>query len=110
MDAGDLLLLTPAIVMPNSARSRSTIGLQASPESCSWQIKELAENMGFEVLHGIVDCLWVKGEPISRFKEAAERETGILTEVDSTIGSLSCQWPTAREPTTATSAGWIRAR
>jgi DNA polymerase I len=47
------------------------------------QIKELAESMGFEVLHGIVDCLWVKGEPISSFKEAVERETGILTEVDS---------------------------
>jgi DNA polymerase, archaea type len=39
--------------------------------------------MGFEVLHGIVDCLWVIGEPISAFKEAVERETGILTEVDS---------------------------
>lgn len=47
------------------------------------QIKELAEGMDFEVLHGIVDCLWVKGEPISKFKEAVERETGILTEVDS---------------------------
>jgi DNA polymerase I len=34
------------------------------------QIKELAESMGFEVLHGIVDCLWVIGEPISVFKEA----------------------------------------
>jgi DNA polymerase I len=30
-----------------------------------------------------VDCLWVIGEPISAFKEAVERETGILTEVDS---------------------------
>jgi DNA polymerase, archaea type len=47
------------------------------------QIKELAEDIGFEVLHGIVDCLWVIGEPISAFKEAVERETGILTEVDS---------------------------
>jgi DNA polymerase I len=47
------------------------------------QIKELAEKMGFQVLHGIVDCLWVIGEPISMFKEAVERETGILTEVDS---------------------------
>ena len=28
------------------------------------QIKEMAENMGYEVLHGIVDCLWVIGEPI----------------------------------------------
>ncbi len=47
------------------------------------QIKKLAEEMGFQVLHGIVDCLWVIGEPISSFKEAVERETGILTEVDS---------------------------
>ncbi len=47
------------------------------------QIKGLAEDMGFEVSHGIVDCLWVKSEPISRFKEAVEQETGILTEVDS---------------------------
>jgi DNA polymerase I len=47
------------------------------------QIKELAESMNFEVLHGIVDCLWVIGEPIASFKEAVERETGIFTEVDS---------------------------
>ncbi len=46
-------------------------------------IKELAEDMDFEVLHGIVDCLWVKGEPISKYKEAVEQMTGILTEVDS---------------------------
>jgi hypothetical protein len=31
--------------------------------------------MGFEVLRGIVDCLWVIGEPISKFKEAVKRET-----------------------------------
>ncbi|MGD0953006.1 MAG: hypothetical protein ABR985_11545 [Methanotrichaceae archaeon] len=32
------------------------------------QIKEIvgAENMGYEVLHGIVDCLWVIGELISK--------------------------------------------
>jgi DNA polymerase, archaea type len=47
------------------------------------QVKELAESLDFQVLHGIVDCLWVIGEPISAFKEAVERETGILTEVDS---------------------------
>ena len=38
--------------------------------------------MGYKVLHGIVDCLWIIGELISEFKEAVERETGILTEVD----------------------------
>ena len=31
-------------------------------------------------LHGIVDCLWVIGEPISDYKVAVERMTGILTE------------------------------
>jgi DNA polymerase I len=47
------------------------------------QIKEeMAEDMNFEVLHGIVDFLLVIGEPISTFKEAVEKETGILTEVD----------------------------
>jgi DNA polymerase I len=34
--------------------------------------------MGFEILHGIVDCLWIIGEPISVLKEALESETGIL--------------------------------
>jgi DNA polymerase elongation subunit (family B) len=33
------------------------------------QIKELAEDMSFEVLHDIVDCLWVIGEPTPVFKE-----------------------------------------
>ncbi len=47
------------------------------------QIKELAESMDFQVLHGIVDCLWVIGESIASFKDAVERETGILTEVES---------------------------
>jgi DNA polymerase I len=57
--------------------------ITATSRELLMQIKELAEGMGFEVLHGIVDCLWVVGEPILGFKEAVERETGILTEVDS---------------------------
>lgn len=48
------------------------------------QIKELAEGMGLEVLHGIVDCLWVRGAggpaEADEFKQAVERQTGILTE------------------------------
>ncbi|NYT01427.1 MAG: type B DNA-directed DNA polymerase [Methanosarcinales archaeon] len=47
------------------------------------QVKDIAEDMGLEVLHGIVDCLWVRGGPASGFKEAVERETGILTEAES---------------------------
>jgi len=48
------------------------------------EVRELLmeiQEMGFEVLHGIVDCLWVIGEPISAFKEAVEKETGILTDI-----------------------------
>jgi DNA polymerase, archaea type len=37
------------------------------------QIKELAGGMDFEVLHGIMDCLWVISKVISIFKEAVER-------------------------------------
>ena len=48
------------------------------------QIKELAEEMSLEVLHGIVDCLWVKGtgdgSATEKFKQAVEEQTGILTE------------------------------
>jgi DNA polymerase I len=47
------------------------------------RVKEIAESMDLEVLHGIVDCLWVKGVQISQFKEAVEQETGILTEQES---------------------------
>jgi DNA polymerase I len=46
------------------------------------QIKGIAEDMGLEVLHGIVDCLWVRGDGLQGFKEAVEEETGILTEMD----------------------------
>jgi DNA polymerase I len=56
-------------------------GITAFSRELLLQIKEMAEDMGLDVLHGIVDCLWVRGEPIYRFKEAVERETGILTEV-----------------------------
>ncbi len=48
------------------------------------QIKELAEEMSLEVLHGIVDCLWVRGAgdgaATEKFKLAVEEQTGILTE------------------------------
>jgi len=44
--------------------------------------KETAEAMGFSVLHGIVDCLWVQGSPIAALKDRVERETGLPTEVD----------------------------
>jgi hypothetical protein len=37
--------------------------------NCVQVLKEMAESMGFEVLHGIVNCLWVIGEPNSVFKE-----------------------------------------
>jgi len=44
--------------------------------------KNIAEEMNFHVLHGIVDCLWVQGTPIDALKERVEKETGLLSEVD----------------------------
>lgn len=44
--------------------------------------KEIAENLGFEVIHGIVDCIWLKGHEIEELKNRVEVETGLLTEVD----------------------------
>jgi DNA polymerase I len=44
--------------------------------------KDIAEEMGLSVLHGIVDCLWVQGEPAARLKEAVERDTGLHTTLD----------------------------
>jgi DNA polymerase I len=44
--------------------------------------KDIAEEMGFSVLHGIVDCLWVQGEPAGLLKDAVEQETGLHTTLD----------------------------
>lgn len=44
--------------------------------------KEIVEDMGFEVIHGIVDCLWVRGKNIQKLKEKVEEETGMLTELE----------------------------
>lgn len=63
--------------------------------------------MNFKVLHGIGDCLWVIGEPISRFKEDVERETGILTEVDSYDWITFLLWLMVLEPATAILEDWI---
>ena len=45
--------------------------------------KECAEEMGFDVLHGIVDCLWVKGGSPGALKVRVEEKTGLHTTLDS---------------------------
>ncbi len=42
---------------------------------------EMADSMGFEILHGIVDCLWVKGHGAERLCELMTRKTGIQLEL-----------------------------
>lgn len=42
--------------------------------------KEIAEDAGCRVLHGIVDSLWVTGGDIERFVRETEREAGIPIE------------------------------
>jgi len=46
------------------------------------QTKDIAEGMGFCVLHGIVDCLWVQGAPVDLLKARVEQETGLPLEVE----------------------------
>ena len=36
------------------------------------QTKDIAEEMGFRVLHGIVDCLWVQGSPVCSIAGAGQ--------------------------------------
>lgn len=43
--------------------------------------KDIAEETGCTVLHGIVDCLWVQGADGTGLKQNVEREIGIRTEV-----------------------------
>lgn len=44
--------------------------------------KECAEEMGFDVLHGIVDSLWVQGGPAGGLKVRIEEKTGLHTTLD----------------------------
>jgi DNA polymerase I len=46
------------------------------------QTKDIAEDMNFRVLHGIVDCLWVQGSPVEALRTRVERETGLLIEAE----------------------------
>ena len=46
------------------------------------QTKDIAEDLGFCVLHGIVDCLWMQGSPVDLLKARVEQETGLHVEVE----------------------------
>ena len=44
------------------------------------QTKDIAESMGFCVLHGIVDCLWVQGPAVDMLCAEVNRKTGLFAE------------------------------
>jgi DNA polymerase I len=44
--------------------------------------KECAEALGCQVIHGIVDCLWLRGGDPPAAQRRIEQETGLLTEYD----------------------------
>jgi DNA polymerase, archaea type len=44
------------------------------------QTKDIAESMGFCVLHGIVDCLWVQGTAVDVLCAEVNRKTGLSAE------------------------------
>lgn len=45
--------------------------------------KNVAEEMGAKVLHGIVDCLWLQGPGREKIQQRIEGETRLLTEIES---------------------------
>jgi len=57
-------------------------GITGRSRDILMRTKEIAERMGFCVLHGIVDCLWVQGSPIGALKDCVEQTTGLSTEVE----------------------------
>jgi DNA polymerase I len=57
-------------------------GITGKSRDILLQTKDIAEQMGFTVLHGIVDCLWIQGSPIDQLKVRVEHETGLLSEVE----------------------------
>jgi DNA polymerase I len=46
------------------------------------QAKEAADAMGFTVLHGNVDCLWVQGQKVPALQERIHRGSRLSTEVE----------------------------
>jgi DNA polymerase, archaea type len=46
------------------------------------QTKDIAESLGFTVLHGIVDCLWVQGSPAELFRDRVVEATGLPAELE----------------------------
>ncbi len=44
------------------------------------QTKDIAESMGFTVLHGIVDCLWVQGSAVNELCAEVSRKTGLSAD------------------------------
>jgi DNA polymerase I len=57
-------------------------GITARSRDILIRTKDIAEETGFTVLHGIVDCLWVQGSAVDELKQKVENETGLLTEIE----------------------------
>lgn len=57
-------------------------GITARSREILLQTKTIAEEMGFTVLHGIVDCLWVQGVHADLLKARVEQETRLHLEVE----------------------------
>jgi DNA polymerase, archaea type len=55
-------------------------GITARSREILIRTKDIAEEMGFTILHGIVDCLWVQGSGVDALKTRVEQETGLTLE------------------------------
>jgi hypothetical protein len=74
MDAGYLSL---AITGYRKRQIRPDPGSREDHRHLQGRSRGFAEGMGFEMLHGIMDCLWPKGVLV--FREALVKEMSILT-------------------------------
>ncbi|MFZ0005208.1 MAG: type B DNA-directed DNA polymerase [Methanoregula sp.] len=57
-------------------------GITRTSREILLQTKKIAETMGFRVLHGIVDCLWVQGTPVNALMEQIEKTISLFIEAD----------------------------
>lgn len=57
-------------------------GITARSRAILLKTKDIAEDMGFQVLHGIVDSLWVQGSPVRQLTERIEKETEMPLETE----------------------------
>ncbi|MHC1629855.1 MAG: hypothetical protein ACXQTG_02735 [Methanoculleaceae archaeon] len=56
--------------------------ISASAREILVRTREIAEGMGYEILHGLIDCIWFRGGPAGPLASAVEEAVGIPVEIE----------------------------